>query len=68
MGAIRSRQWNIAPPSNLITTGAEPMDRLTLYGSFTSSSSYKPMLYLALARLPFFLPHGEPQDRRAENA
>ena len=31
----------------------EPMDRLTLYGSFTSSSSYKPMLYLALARLPF---------------
>src|SRR5215469_2189299 len=31
----------------------EPMDRLTLYGSFTSSSSYKPMLYLALAPLPF---------------
>src|SRR6516162_10314501 len=29
----------------------EPMDRLTLYGSFTSSSSYKPMLYLA--GLPF---------------
>jgi glutathione S-transferase len=29
------------------------MDQLTLYGSFTSSSSYKPMLYLALARLPF---------------
>jgi glutathione S-transferase len=28
-------------------------DRLTLYGSFTSSSSYKPMLYLSLARLPF---------------
>jgi glutathione S-transferase len=28
-------------------------DRPTLYGSFTSSSSYKPMLYLALARLPF---------------
>ena len=28
-------------------------DRLTLYGSFTSSSSYKPMLFLALARLPF---------------
>jgi glutathione S-transferase len=28
-------------------------ERLTLYGSFTSSSSYKPMLYLALARLPF---------------
>jgi len=30
-----------------------PPDRLTLYGSFTSSSSYKPMLYLALAQLPF---------------
>src|SRR5438477_7969542 len=29
------------------------MERITLYGSFTSSSSYKPMLYLALARLPF---------------
>ncbi|MGE0417584.1 MAG: glutathione S-transferase family protein [Acetobacteraceae bacterium] len=28
-------------------------DRLTLFGSFTSSSTYKPMLYLSLARLPF---------------
>ena len=28
-------------------------DRLTLYGSFTSSSSYKPMLYLALSGLTF---------------
>src|SRR5712692_7418201 len=28
-------------------------DHLTLYGSFTSSSSYKPMLYLALAGLAF---------------
>ena len=28
-------------------------DRLTLYGSFTSSSSYKPMLFLALSGLPF---------------
>jgi glutathione S-transferase len=28
-------------------------DRLTLFGSFTSSSTYKPMLFLALARLPF---------------
>ncbi len=27
--------------------------RLTLYGSFTSSSSYKPMLYLALSRMAF---------------
>ena len=28
-------------------------DRITLYGSFTSSSTYKPMLYLALAQVPF---------------
>jgi len=28
-------------------------ESLTLYGSFTSSSSYSPMLYLALAGLPF---------------
>ena len=28
-------------------------DRITLHGSFTSSSSYKPMLFLALSRLPF---------------
>ena len=28
-------------------------DRITLYGSFTSSSSFKPMLFLALARVPF---------------
>ncbi|MGE0421168.1 MAG: glutathione S-transferase family protein [Reyranellaceae bacterium] len=28
-------------------------DRLTLYGSFTSSSSYKPMLFLCLSGLPF---------------
>ena len=28
-------------------------DRLTLFGSFTSSSSYKPMLFLALSGLPF---------------
>ncbi len=28
-------------------------DRFILYGSFTSSSTYKPMLFLALARLPF---------------
>ena len=27
-------------------------DRLVLHGSFTSSSSYKPMLFLALAGLP----------------
>lgn len=28
-------------------------DRLLIHGSFTSSSTYKPMLYLALARLPY---------------
>ncbi|HJU31532.1 MAG TPA: glutathione S-transferase family protein [Hyphomicrobiaceae bacterium] len=28
-------------------------DRITVYGSFTSSSSYKPMLFLALARIPY---------------
>jgi glutathione S-transferase len=28
-------------------------DRLVVFGSFTSSSSYKPMLYLALAGLPY---------------
>jgi len=28
-------------------------DRITIYGSFTSSSSYKPILFLALAQLPF---------------
>lgn len=28
-------------------------DRLVIYGSFTSSSSYKPILYLSLAQLPF---------------
>lgn len=34
-------------------SGGPGADRLTLYGSFTSSSTYKPMLFLALARLPF---------------
>ena len=28
-------------------------ERLTIYGSFTSSSSYKPILFLSLAGLPF---------------
>ena len=28
-------------------------NRISLYGSFTSSSSYKPMLFLSLSRLPF---------------
>ena len=35
---------------NTADAGAE---RLVLFGSFTSSSSYKPMLYLALSGLPF---------------
>jgi glutathione S-transferase len=30
-----------------------PSDRLVLHGSFTSSSTYKPMLFLALSGLPF---------------
>jgi glutathione S-transferase len=34
-------------------TNTETDDGLTLFGSFTSSSTYKPMLYLALARLKF---------------
>jgi len=34
-------------------TDGSAADRLTLYGSFTSSSSYKPMLFLALSGLPF---------------
>ena len=34
------------------TTEAGP-DRLVLFGSFTSSSSYKPMLFLSLSGLPF---------------
>src|SRR3954467_15404788 len=55
--------WSAAAPprADLATTreGSRMLgqvagpDRLTLYGSFTSSSSYKPMLYLALAQLPF---------------
>ena len=36
-----------------VTQNAAAHERVTLYGSFTSSSSYKPMLYLALARVPF---------------
>jgi glutathione S-transferase len=33
--------------------GSHMDDRITLYGSFTSSSTYKPMLFLALAHVPF---------------
>jgi glutathione S-transferase len=36
----------------MVNTETDP-GRLTLFGSFTSSSSYKPMLYLALSGLPF---------------
>jgi glutathione S-transferase len=37
-----------------VTNTAEgSLSRLTIFGSFTSSSTYKPMLYLSLARLPF---------------
>src|SRR5580698_5461644 len=39
---------------NAVTNTAENRpDRLTVFGSFTSSSTYKPVLYLSLARLPF---------------
>jgi len=34
-------------------TDTPPPDRLVLHGSFTSSSTYKPMLFLALAGLAF---------------
>jgi glutathione S-transferase len=36
-----------------MTDSDRPDDRLVLHGSFTSSSSYKPMLFLALSGLPF---------------
>jgi len=39
------------PP--IATKDATVSERLEIFGSFTSSSTYKPMLYLALARLPF---------------
>ena len=42
-----------AAPLPVTNTAPNPPERLTLFGSFTSSSSYKPMLYLSLARLPF---------------
>jgi glutathione S-transferase len=42
------------PGDDAVTNTAENSpDRLTIFGSFTSSSTYKPMLYLSLARLPF---------------
>jgi glutathione S-transferase len=37
----------------MTTTGSAMDDRITLYGSFTSSSTYKPMLYLSLAGVAF---------------
>ena len=43
------------------------MDRLTLYGSFTSSSSYKPMLY-SHGAAAVFVPHGQSENRRAEDS
>lgn len=36
-----------------VNTAAAGPERLVLFGSFTSSSSYKPMLFLSLAGLPF---------------
>jgi glutathione S-transferase len=37
----------------MVNTAEADPERLVLFGSFTSSSSYKPMLFLALAGLPF---------------
>ena len=42
-----------APALPVTNTAPAPPDRLVLFGSFTSSSTYKPMLYLSLAPLPF---------------
>lgn len=36
-----------------VNVAAAAPERLVLFGSFTSSSSYKPMLYLSLAGVPF---------------
>ena len=44
---------NEAAPLPVTNTAPAPPERLVLFGSFTSSSTYKPMLYLSLARLPF---------------
>ncbi|WP_158292248.1 glutathione S-transferase family protein [Paracraurococcus ruber] len=37
----------------MVNTAAADPERLVLFGSFTSSSSYKPMLFLSLSGLPF---------------
>ena len=37
----------------MVNTTHADSERLVLFGSFTSSSSYKPMLYLSLSSLPF---------------
>jgi glutathione S-transferase len=37
----------------MVNTADAGEDRLVLFGSFTSSSSYKPMLFLSLSGLPF---------------
>src|SRR6267154_4097706 len=37
----------------VMTDPTPSAERLVLHGSFTSSSTYKPMLFLALADLPF---------------
>lgn len=43
----------IQAPLPVTNTAAAPQERLVLFGSFTSSSTYKPMLYLSLAGLKF---------------
>src|SRR5205814_5756676 len=52
LGRIRRLQRR-SYAGEAVARESPPMERITLYGSFTSSSSYKPMLYLALAGLPF---------------
>ena len=48
------RTWVPAFAGMTIIKGSMALDdRITIYGSFTSSSTYKPMLYLALARIAF---------------
>jgi glutathione S-transferase len=49
---MESGMNEIAKPTGVNAEQPDP-ERLTLFGGFTSSSSFKPMLYLTLAQLPF---------------
>src|SRR5258708_38598895 len=52
---LRPARWILRPPGSSGDWENPRMndDRLVIHGSFTSSSSYKPMLFLALSGLPF---------------